>query len=143
MCHIEKKYIQEIISTGKKKKSIDTKKIDIYIQVLIDKSKSRQIKVLFKTIFFFFACWFPLNFCAIYHNYNINKKNKKNWWHQLKCRQIYGMHHYHSMPENPCKLNSKQFHGSFFVLLDIFHFLKFLWKSYSRIKNDFTRFLLV
>ena len=43
MCHIEKKYIQEIISTGKKKKSIDTKKIDIYIQVLIDKSKSRQM----------------------------------------------------------------------------------------------------
>ena len=55
MCHIEKKYIQEIISTGKKKKSIDTKKIDIYIQVLIDKSKSRQIKVLFKTIFFLFC----------------------------------------------------------------------------------------
>ena len=84
MCHIEKKYIQEIISTGKKKKSIDTKKIDIYIQVLIDKSKSRQIKVLFKTIFFFFACWFPLNFCAIYHNYNIIKKKTKktgeiNW----------------------------------------------------------------
>ena len=51
MCHIEKKYIQEIISTGKKKKSIDTKKIDIYIQVLIDKSKSRQIN-----FFFFFAC---------------------------------------------------------------------------------------
>ena len=57
MCHIEKKiYPRNNFNREEKKISIDTKKIDIYIQVLIDKSKSRQIKVLFKTIFFLFAC---------------------------------------------------------------------------------------